>query len=945
MELNHIAVRGAREHNLRDIDLDVPKKRLVVFTGVSGSGKSSLAFDTLYAEGQRRYVESLSAYARQFLGQMDKPHYDSIRGLSPTIAIEQKTSSSNPRSTVGTVTEVYDYLRVLFARLGVQRCPGCGSRVGRQSVEEIADTVTAWPERTRFTVMAPLARRRKGTAKALFDEARRDGFVRVRVDGEFEELADRTELDKKRPHDIDLVIDRLAVTEGVRSRLVDSLETAFRKAEGAALILRADTNEEVLFSERHHCATCDRSFPEPSPQLFSFNSPTGMCPSCQGLGTRQAVDLDQLVPDGSLSLAHGAVRPWATMMAGSRKGERSWTAHIVDAVCARFEIDVDAPWNELPETARRILLHGTDEPIDVPVRSGSGTYKVKFEGIARTLLRLWRETQSEEMRRSYLQYLSTIACDACAGSRLREESRHVEIEGLRMPRVVTMPITALRERLEGLGLTGARAEIAREVVREIGSRLRFLDDVGLGYLALARGAGTLSGGESQRIRLASQIGTELTGVIYILDEPSIGLHPRDGQRLLNTLCRLRDIGNSVLVVEHDADIMRAADWIVDFGPGAGTRGGHVVAAGTPAEILASPDSLTGAYLSGRREIAVPRGRRVPSSWLTVRGARENNLAGIDVSVPLGVLTVVTGVSGAGKSTLVNQILRPALMRHLHGSVGTIGAHDGIDGLDALDKLVDIDQRPIGRTPRSNPATYTKLFDEIRKVFAATREARMYGYTPGRFSFNVKGGRCEQCTGDGAIKVEMHFLPDVYVTCETCGGKRYNDSTLRVTFKGLSVADVLAQTVDEALEAFSNHKKVKRILTTLHDVGLGYVALGQASTTLSGGEAQRVKLSRELARVQTGRTLYLLDEPSTGLHFADVERLLLVLDRLVEAGNSVVMIEHHLDIIKVADHVIDLGPEGGGAGGQVVATGTPEQVAGVSGSYTGGCLAEALRRPR
>ena len=834
MELDHIAVRGAREHNLQGVDIDIPKKRLVVFTGVSGSGKSSLAFDTVYAEGQRRYVESLSAYARQFLGQMDKPHYDSIRGLSPTIAIEQKTSSSNPRSTVGTVTEVYDYLRVLYARVGVQRCPGCGRPVGRQSVEEVARTIETWPEGIRFTVMAPLARRRKGAARVIFEEARREGFVRARVDGQVHDLGDLDELDPKRPHDIDLVVDRLTVREGLRARLVDSLETAMRRGEGTALVWRADVGEEVMFSERHHCAHCDRSFPDPSPQLFSFNSPAGMCPSCQGLGTRQAVDVDRLVPDPSLSLAGGAVKPWVSVLATAKRGERSWTANIVDTVCSRHGIDRELPWVELSEEARSVLLHGSDEPLDVPIRKGTGTYRVRFEGIANTVLRLWRETQSEQQRKSYQAYLSTIACDACGGSRLREEARHMAVGGVTLAELVAMPVSRLRAHLSGLGLDGSRAEIAREVLRELASRLRFLDEVGLGYLSLGRGAGTLSGGESQRIRLASQIGTELTGVVYILDEPSIGLHPRDGRRLLGTLERLRDMGNSVVVVEHDADLMIAADWVVDFGPGAGTHGGHVVAAGPPSAIASSEASLTGAYLSGRKAIPVPQRRRPPRGWLRVLGARANNLRAVDVDIPLGVLTVVTGVSGAGKSTLVNQVLRPALMRHLHGSTMEVGAHDRVEGLDAIDKLVDIDQRPIGRTPRSNPATYTKVFDEIRAVFASTREAKMYGYTPSRFSFNVKGGRCETCSGDGAIKVEMHFLPDVYVTCDACQGHRYNAATLRARYHGQTIADVLEHSIDEALELFGNHRKLRRILQTLHDVGLGYVALGQASTTLSGG---------------------------------------------------------------------------------------------------------------
>jgi excinuclease ABC subunit A len=926
-----IRIKGAREHNLKGIDLEIPKHKLVVFTGVSGSGKSSLAFDTLFAEGQRRYVESLSAYARQFLGQMEKPAYDSIHGLCPTIAIEQKSASQNPRSTVGTVTEIYDYLRVLFARAGVQYCPTCGRRVGRQSPEQVADLVMAWPEGTRFLLLAPLARRRKGTFKGTFEDARREGFVRARVDGELVELTNVDALDGKKPHDVELVIDRLAVGEGMRPRLVDSIETAFRHGSGMATVARVDTGEELPASEHDHCTICERSFPELSPPGFSFNSPLGSCPECHGLGSAWKVDLDRLVPEPDKTLREGAVLPWASALSQG-EAPNYVTKQLLAAFTARG-VDPDAKWSSLDAATQADLLHA--EPA-----GGDG-----FEGAATALMRRWRETRSDDMRAAYQAYFVRTECPVCDGTRLREEALHVRVGDLTIGEAVQTSVDKLGARLEGLALDAVQAEIAREILREISGRLRFLVDVGLGYLTLARTAGSLSGGESQRIRLASQIGTELTGVLYILDEPSIGLHPRDNRRLLATLGHLRDLGNSVVVVEHDAEVIESADWLVDFGPGAGTRGGHVVAAGLPADVAACPESVTGAFMTGRRHIAVPATRRAPSGYIRVVGARENNLVDVDVDIPLGVVTVVTGVSGAGKSTLIEQILRPALMRHLHGSVDPVGAHRRIDGLELVDKLVDIDQQPIGRTPRSNPATYSKLFDEIRNIFASTREAKMYGYEPGRFSFNVKGGRCETCSGDGAIRVEMHFLADVFVMCEACGGKRFNAQTLRVRYRGLSIADVLEQTVDEALELFTNHKRARRILETLHDVGLGYVALGQASNTLSGGEAQRVKLARELARAGTGRTIYILDEPSTGLHFADVERLLAVLQRLVDAGNTVVMVEHHMDIIKTADHLIDMGPEGGGGGGRVIATGTPEHVATVEGSYTAQFLREELAKKR
>jgi excinuclease ABC subunit A len=944
VEPDHIHIRGAREHNLKGIDVSIPKKRLVVLTGVSGSGKSSLAFDTLFAEGQRRYVESLSAYARQFLGQMEKPHYDAITGLSPTIAIEQKTASANPRSTVGTVTEIYDYLRVLYARAGVQHCTQCERPVGRQTVDQIVDSLLDWPDGTRFTLLSPVARNRKGEFKGIFEQARRDGFVRVRLDGVVRDLSDDLEPDKKRKHDVDIVVDRIALREGIRSRLTDSVEMALRYGDGVVMARRADDDDEIVFSERNHCASCDLSFPELSPQMFSFNTPLGMCPACHGLGTTMAADEDKIVPNPEATLDAGAVAPWANHFGATGA---SWTGDIVAGVCEAFAIATDVPWSQLTGDQRRVLLYGADERVEVKWERerGSGSYKKTFEGVANTLLRRWRETKSEEMRGWYEQYLTAAPCPDCEGSRLRPEARHVTVGGVSMPTLTRQSVEDLLRRFESLELQGQAAVVAEEVLREIRSRLAFLARVGLGYLDLGRTASTLSGGESQRIRLASQIGTELTGVIYILDEPSIGLHARDNGRLIEALCRLRDIGNSVLVVEHDEEMMRAADWILDFGPGAGVLGGEVVAQGTLATLIGDPRSLTGAYLSGARGIAVPAKRRQAKHHLTVLGATENNLKGVDVAFPLGVFTVVTGVSGAGKSSLVAGVLRPALERRLNGAGGHVGRHGAITGLEHLDKIVSIDQRPIGRTPRSNPATYTKLFDEIRTVFAQTKEARAFGYGAGRFSFNVKGGRCEACSGAGVVKVEMHFLADVYVTCDSCGGSRFNEATLRVRYKGKTIAEALDMTVAEALEFLANHKKAHRIAQTLMDVGLGYVALGQPSTTLSGGEAQRVKLSRELAKVQTGSTFYVLDEPSTGLHFADIERLLEVIERLVAAGNTVVMVEHNLDIIKRADHVIDLGPDGGHGGGQVVASGTPEQVAAAAGSYTGAALAGHLARPR
>src|SRR5512142_1847521 len=928
-EPDFITVKGAREHNLKSVQLEIPKKKLVVFTGVSGSGKSSLAFDTLYAEGQRRYVESLSSYARQFLGQMEKPRYETIRGLSPTISIEQKAASNNPRSTVGTITEVHDYLRVLYASIGVQHCPSCGRQVGKQTAQQIVDSILELPQGSRLLVLAPLVQNRKGEYKDLLGDVQKRGFARVRVDGMIHQLTERIVLDKKLKHDVELVVDRLVVKDGIRSRLTDSVETALREGKGTLIVADADKEQKVgpgdpeeykkhdrFYSELNACHTCGLSFGELAPQNFSFNSPLGSCPDCQGLGTRAEMDPDLIVPDPSLTIREGAVEPWAS---GMERGE-GWTFEFVEHLSRSLKIDLDTPWAKLPKRDRDVVMLGTEA-------AGNGTrYRIEFEGVVNQLYRRFKSTGSEAMRRYYMRYFSDKPCQICGGERLKPESRAVKVHGRGIVELSHLTIKDAHAWLSDLGLKGNEAKIADELLKEIRNRLKFLLDVGLGYLTLDRPGPSLSGGESQRIRLASQMGSELTGVIYILDEPSIGLHQRDNGKLLATLKRLRDVGNSVIVVEHDEETMVEADWLVDFGPGAGAHGGEIVSQGTPAEVRADPASLTGAYLSGRMEIPIPERRRTADHGVvSVVGARENNLKDLTASFPLGRLIAVTGVSGAGKSTLVNAVLRPALMRHHYGTREVPGKHDRLVGADLVDKVIDINQQPIGRTPRSNPATYTKLFDAVREVFAQTPEARALGYQPGRFSFNVRGGRCEACQGDGMKLVEMHFLADVLVPCEVCGGKRFNDATLRVQFKGKNVAEILDTSVSEAAALFGNHREIARILRTLEDVGLGYIKLGQPSPTLSGGEAQRIKLSRELARVGTGKTLYILDEPTTGLHFEDVKRLLIVLDRLVDAGNTVVVIEHNLDVIKCADWVIDLGPEGGDEGGRVVAEGTPEDV--------------------
>ncbi len=938
-ELDHIWIQGAREHNLKDLDVKLPKKKLVVFTGVSGSGKSSLAFDTLYAEGQRRYVESLSAYARQFLGQMEKPKYDHIRGLAPTISIEQKAASKNPRSTVGTITEIYDYLRLLFARAGEQHCTNCDRVVGRQSAQEIVDRIAELPDGTKFELLAPVVINRKGEYRELFKDALRSGFTRARVDGEVIAVEDPPVLEKDVKHTIEILVDRLQIRDGIRSRLTDSVELALKEADGLLIVAVRDGGEQ-LYSEKLACAYCQLSFPDLEPSLFSFNTPLGMCVECNGLGFRKVLDPDLVVPDPGLSLDQGAIVPWAAAL----KRKTGWQFRYVRQATEALGISRSKPWRDLPEAQRDILLMGSDQEIVVKWQGkrSSGEWRTKLEGVLPSLERRYKQTESANMRRYYESYMRTLPCPTCGGSRLRPEARAVQVGPYRLPAIVGMTIGEASTAMAGLGLEGNRAVIAEEIVKEITARLGFLVNVGLEYLTLDRLGPTLSGGESQRIRLAAQVGTELTGVIYILDEPSIGLHQRDNQRLLKTLQHLRDIGNSVVVVEHDQETIEAADHVLDFGPGAGTLGGNIVFAGPPSRLLKAK-TLTADYLAGRKRIEVPSARREPGKqWLEVTGCRQNNLQGVDIRIPAKCLVAITGVSGAGKSSAINATISPALANHFHNASRAVGKHDAIAGLQHFDKVIDINQQPIGRTPRSNPATYTKLWDPIRAAFAGTKEAKALGFDKSRFSFNVKGGRCEACGGAGAIKIEMNFLADVFVPCEVCHGKRFNDATLRCHYKGLDVSQVLNLTCDEALAHFKNHPKVRRILQTLVDVGLGYLQLGQSSTTLSGGEAQRIKLSRELAKRDTGGTLYLLDEPTTGLHFDDIAKLLQVLDRLVDSGNTVVVIEHNLDVIRCADWVIDLGPEGGSGGGHVVAEGPPEEIARKADvSHTGRFLAEVL----
>jgi excinuclease ABC subunit A len=937
MAADELVVHGAREHNLKDITVRLPRNRLICITGLSGSGKSSLAFDTIYAEGQRRYVESLSAYARQFLQMMEKPDVDSIDGLSPAISIDQKTTSRNPRSTVGTVTEIYDYLRLLYARVGRPHCPVCGRPIAGQSIEAIVDQVLRLEEGTKFTVNAPVARDRKGEFRDLLDHLRAEGFTRVKVDGEQRLLEDEIVLDKKFKHTIEVVVDRLVMKPDLRTRLWQSIETAVQLAEGLVVIDLVD-GEPMTFSERFACPEHGVSLPELQPRIFSFNSPHGACPRCTGLGAQQEIDPDLLVPDPSLSIAEGALVPWSV-------GNSGFYESVIQAIADRWEIDLDKPWQDLTREEQDLFLYGTKgERIYVAYRNRMGrrrSYMLNFEGIVPSLQRRYRETDSSQQRERIEEYMSFRPCPACNGARLKPEVLAVTVGGLNIHEFTQMSVTRALEFLDELELSEVEQLIGARIVKEIRERLTFLDDVGVGYLDLDRSSASLSGGEAQRLRLATQIGSQLVGVLYILDEPSIGLHQRDNGKLIGTLERLRALGNTVVVVEHDEQMMRSADWLVDMGPGAGEHGGHVVAEGQAAKIERNRASVTGQFLSGARRIAVPERRTEDLGSFWVRGASQHNLKDIDVEFPVGKFVCVTGVSGSGKSTLVNEIVYKALANRLNKLRVKPGEHVGCEGIECFDKVIDIDQSPIGRTPRSNPATYTDLFTPIRELYSLTPEAKVRGYKPGRFSFNVRGGRCETCKGDGQIKIEMHFLPDVYVPCETCKGARYNRETLEVRFKGKNISEVLDMSVEEALAFFAKIPKIRRKLQTLHDVGLDYIKLGQPATTLSGGEAQRVKLAKELSKIATGRTLYILDEPTTGLHFADIEKLLEVLQRLVDSGNTVLVIEHNLDVIKQADWIVDLGPEGGEAGGEVIATGTPEQVAEVEGSYTGEFLRALL----
>ncbi|ABQ28522.1 excinuclease ABC subunit UvrA [Geotalea uraniireducens] len=962
MATDKIIIKGACEHNLKCIDVEIPRDQLVVITGISGSGKSTLAFDTIYAEGQRRYVESLSAYARQFLEQMEKPDVESIEGLSPAISIEQKTTSKNPRSTVGTVTEIYDYLRLLFARVGKPHCYSCGKEITAQTVSQMVDQIMAMPEGTRINLLSPMIRGRKGEYRKELNQLRKDGFVRVIIDNVPHDLAEEITLDKNKKHDIDIVVDRLIVKEGIQRRLADSLATALNHAEGIVKVAiqenpQADSAAEpangkgkkaagkkslwadtMLFSESFACIDCGISYPEMTPRMFSFNNPYGACPDCTGLGTRMYFDAELVIPNPDLSIREGAIAPWEKRLSG-------WYHQTLEALAKAYDFDIRTPFKKLPTKARDIILHGSGgDKVEFWWEEDGGRkhiYQKEFEGVLNNLERRYRESESDQVREELEKYMNIMPCPTCKGARLKREALFVRIDGHNICDVTALSIKDCLEFFANLHLTEKEEEIARRILKEIRERLHFLVNVGLDYLSLDRSSGTLSGGEGQRIRLATQIGSSLVGVLYILDEPSIGLHQRDNARLLQTLKHMRDLGNTVLVVEHDEETILEADHVIDMGPGAGVLGGRVVAQGTPAEIMENPDSLTGKYLSGKLAIAVPKLRRRPAKFLRITGATENNLNDVEVDIPLGVLTCVTGVSGSGKSTLVIDTLYKVLCQRLYRSREKAGAVKQITGLEALDKVINIDQSPIGRTPRSNPATYTGVFADIRDIFAQLPESKMRGYKPGRYSFNVKGGRCEACSGDGIIKIEMHFLPDVYVQCEVCKGARYNRETLEVRYKGKSIAEVLDMTVSQALQFMENIPRIKNKLKTLEEVGLGYIKLGQSATTLSGGEAQRVKLAKELSKRATGRTIYILDEPTTGLHFADIQKLLEVLEKLVEGGNTIVIIEHNLDVIKTADYLIDLGPEGGDRGGEVIATGTPEEVARVTRSYTGMFLRKLL----
>ena len=933
MPKQYIKIRGANEHNLKNISVDIPRNELVVLTGLSGSGKSSLAFDTIYAEGQRRYMESLSSYARQFLGQMEKPEVESIEGLSPAISIDQKSTNRNPRSTVGTVTEIYDYMRLLYARIGIPHCPKCGREINKQTIDQMVDQIMAMPERTKIQLLAPVVRGRKGEHVKVLEQARKSGYMRVRIDGNLYELSEEIKLEKNIKHNIDIIVDRLVVKEGIENRLTDSIETVMSLSNG---LMTVDVigGEPVNFSQSFSCPDCGISIDEVEPRSFSFNNPFGACPECFGLGYKMEFDEDLMIPDKSLSISQGAI---VVMGWQSCTDKGSFTRAILDALAEEYHFSLDTPFQDYPKEIHDIIIYGTDgHEVKVRYKSqrGEGIYDVAFEGLIENVNRRYKETFSEASKAEYETYMRITPCPACKGQRLKKESLAVTVGGLNIYQATNMSIVKFKEFMDGLTLTPMQQTIGASILKEIKARISFLIDVGLDYLSLSRATGTLSGGEAQRIRLATQIGSGLVGVAYILDEPSIGLHQRDNDKLLKTLLHLRDLGNSVLVVEHDEDTMRAADCIVDIGPGAGEHGGQIVAVGTAEEIMKNPESITGAYLSGRLQIPVPDQRRTPTGWITVRGAEENNLKKIDVSFPLGVMTCVTGVSGSGKSSLVNEILYKALAKKLNRARTIPGKHKCIEGVEQLDKIIAIDQSPIGRTPRSNPATYTGVFDLIRDLFASTADAKAKGYNKGRFSFNVKGGRCEACSGDGIIKIEMHFLPDVYVPCEVCGGKRYNRETLEVKYKGKSIYDVLDMTVEDALKFFENVPSITRKIQTLYDVGLGYVRLGQPSTELSGGEAQRIKLATELSKRSTGKTIYILDEPTTGLHFADVHKLIEILRRLSDGGNTVGVIEHNLDVIKTADYIIDIGPEGGDKGGTVIAKGTPEEVAESPVSYTG-----------